>query len=179
MARGLPEHKWGPHSKGTPRDATSRPSRREPASSAASAVHVGYSGPDSSFRPEQPAATGSVLELAGGYSRGLPKGMCEGTGPDSPANGQNRPLTASGPADGARGSDPGALAVPGYESRGERGMARDPGRARRPAGPPSDEAPGATGSYPASRFPGSPSDFAREAVEFVPDGAGACMITML
>ena len=30
MARGLPEHRWGPHSKGTPRDATSRLSMREP-----------------------------------------------------------------------------------------------------------------------------------------------------
>ena len=57
--------RWDTHSKGTPRDATFRPSMREPASSAATAtaVHVVESGPDSSFQPDQPEMPASSPEL--------------------------------------------------------------------------------------------------------------------
>ena len=63
--------------------------------------------------------------------------------------------------------------MPGYESRGERGMARDPGRALRPAGPPSDEAPAQRAHTPRHAFrgrhqtsPAKPVEFARNAAAF-------------
>ena len=97
MARGFPEHRWGPHSKGTPRDATSRSSMREPASSAAAAVHVVESGPDSSFQLETPAPPGCVLELAGGCPQIYP-GFGWPTHPlrRSPCSGGSEGLVLSG-----------------------------------------------------------------------------------